>query len=93
MRLNENAGAATTIDYIRLDHYNPDGSLLERTQLAGSQIPGGTSLAARGVRDFPGLALGFNNDLVKDRYIIISESTTDGGGFNQVNSSGRLIIG
>lgn len=93
MRLNERAGVATNIDYLRLEYFNPDGSLLERTQLAGSAIPGGTRLDARGVRDFPALALGFNNDLVKDRYIIISESTTDGGGFTQVNSSGRLIIG
>jgi hypothetical protein len=93
MRLNERAGVATTIDYLRLDYFNPDGSLLERTQLAGSQIPGGTQLAARGVRDFPGLALGFNQDLVKGRYIVISESTTDATGFNQINKSGQLIIG
>lgn len=93
MRINEQGGVAATIDYLRLEYYNPDGTLLERTQLAGTAIPGGTALAARGVRDFPALALGFNNDLVKDRYIIVSESTTDASGFNKVNASGRLIIG
>jgi hypothetical protein len=93
VHLAETAGVAATIDYIRLDVYLPNNTLLERTQLTGAQIPGGNALAASGVRDFAGLALGFNSDIVPGRYVIMSVATTDARGNGQVASSGQLIFG
>jgi hypothetical protein len=93
LRLNESAGVAATIDYIRLDLYLANNTLLERTQLSGSQIPGGNALSASGVRDFPALALGFNQDPLTGRYIVVSVATTDARGNAQVTSSGQLIFG
>ena len=93
LRLNESAGAAATIDYIRLDMFLPNNTLLERTQLSGAQIPGGNALSASGVREFPALALGFNQDPITGRYIIVSVATTDARGNAQVTSSGQLIFG
>jgi hypothetical protein len=93
VRLTESGGVAATIDYIRLDFHLPNNSLLERTQLSGGQIPGGTALAARGTRDFQALGLGFNNDPLTGRYIVISVQTTDARGNVQVVTSGQLIFG
>jgi hypothetical protein len=93
MRLNENGGVAATIDYIRLDVYLPNDTLLERTQIASAQVPGGNALAASGVRDFPGLILGFNSDILTGRYLVVSVGTTDARGNVLVTSSGHLIFG
>jgi hypothetical protein len=93
MRVSETAGVAATIDYIRLDMFLPNNTLIERTQLSGSQIPGGTALAARGTRDFPALALGFNQDPITGRYLVVSVGTTDARGNVQVTTSGQLIFG
>jgi hypothetical protein len=93
MRLNETGGVAATIDYIRLDLFLPNNTLLERTQMSGAQIPGGNALAARGLRDFTNLALGFNQDPITGRYIVISVGTTDARGNVLVVSSGQLIFG
>jgi hypothetical protein len=92
LRLAETAGLAATVDFVRLDLYRPDDSLLERTQLGGNQLPGGNTLAARGARDIA-LALGFNNDPLPGRYIIVSVFTTDARGNALVTSSGRLTFG
>jgi hypothetical protein len=92
LHLAETAGVAATIDYIRLDVYLPNDTLLERTQIGSAQIPGGTALAARGVRDLTGLALGFNSDIARGRYAIVSVSTTDARGNVQVVATGRLIF-
>jgi hypothetical protein len=93
LRLNETAGVAATIDYIRLDFYLPNNSLLERTQLSGAQIPGGNAITASGVRDFTALALGFNQDPITGRYVVISVATTDARGNAAVAMSGQLIFG
>lgn len=93
LHLIEGAGVAATIDYIRLDVFLPDNTLLERTQISSGQIPGGNALAASGVRDFASLALGFNSDIVTGRYVIVSVATTDSHGNAQVSSSGQLIFG
>lgn len=93
VRLNESAGVSATIDYIRLDLFLPNNTMIERTQLSGGQIPGGTALAASGVRDFTALALGFNADPITGRYVIVSVATTDARGNAQVTSSGQLIFG
>jgi len=93
VKLNESAGVAATIDYIRLDMFLPNNTLLERTQLSGAQIPGGNALSANGVRDFPALALGFNQDPITGRYLVVSVATTDARGNAQVTSSGQLIFG
>ena len=93
MRLNESGGVAATIDFIRLDLYLPNNTLLERTQIPSAQVPGGNALAANGVRDFPNLGLGFNSDILTGRYVIVSVATTDARGNAQVTSSGQLIFG
>jgi hypothetical protein len=92
MRLNESGGVAATIDFIRLDVYLPNDTLLERTQILSAQIPGGNALAASGVRDFTGLILGFNSDILSGRYVIVSVGTTDARGNVQVTSTGHLIF-
>lgn len=93
VRLNESGGVAATIDFIRLDVYLPNNSLLERTQIPSAALPGGAALAANGVRDFAGLALGFNSDILTGRYLVVSVATTDARGNAQVTSSGQLIFG
>jgi hypothetical protein len=94
MHLNESGGVAATLDYIRLDVYLANNTLLERTQIASGQIPGGSALAANGVRDFTDLALGFNSDILSGRYVIVSVAYTDArGNPQQVTSSGQLIFG
>jgi hypothetical protein len=93
MHLKESGGVAATIDFIRLDVYLPNDTLLERTQISGGQIPGGNALAANGVRDFAALALGFNSDIVSGRYVIVNVGTTDTHSNAQVTSSGKLIFG
>lgn len=93
MHLAESGGVAATIDFIRLDLYLPNDTLLERTQIPSAQVPGGNALAANGVRDFTDLALGFNSDILRGRYVIVSVATTDARGNAQVSSSGQLIFG
>ena len=93
MHLTESGGVAATIDFIRLDVYLPNETLLERTQIPAAQIPGGNALAANGVRDFAGLALGFNSDILSGRYLVVSVGTTDARSNAQVTSSGKLIFG
>jgi hypothetical protein len=93
LRLTESAGVAATIDFIRLDMYLPNNTLLERTQLPAAQVPGGAALGASSSRDFADLALGFNSDILSGRYIIVSVATTDARGNAQVTSSGQLIFG
>jgi hypothetical protein len=93
VRVNETGGVAATIDFIRLDVYLPNDTLLERTQIAGGQLPGGAALAANGVRDFPGLALGFNSDILTGRYLVVNVGTTDARGNALITPSGKLIFG
>jgi hypothetical protein len=93
VRLNESGGVAATIDFIRLDVYLANNTLIERTQVPSAALPGGAALAANGVRDFAGLALGFNSDILTGRYLVISVATTDARGNAQVTSSGQLIFG
>jgi hypothetical protein len=93
VRLNESGGVAATIDYVRLDVYLPNNTLLERTQIPSAALPGGAALSANGVRDFAGLALGFNSDILTGRYLVVSVATTDARGNAQVTSSGQLIFG
>ncbi|HEY6554871.1 MAG TPA: hypothetical protein VI669_16065 [Vicinamibacteria bacterium] len=93
MRLTESGGVAATIDFIRLDMYLPNNTLLERTQVLAAQVPGGAALGASSSRDFADLALGFNSDILSGRYIIVSVATTDARGNAQVTSSGQLIFG
>ena len=93
VHITESAGVAATIEYIRLDVYLPNNTLLERTQIPSAQLPGGAALAANGVRDFAGLALGFNSDVLTGRYIIVSIATTDAKGNGLVTSTGQLIFG
>ena len=93
VRLNESGGVAATIDFIRLDVYSPANALLERTQIPSAALPGGAALAANGVRDFNGLALGFNSDILTGRYLVVSVSTTDARGNVLLTSSGQLIFG
>jgi len=93
MRLTESGGVAATIDFIRLDMYLPNNTLLERTQVPAAQVPGGPALAASSSRDFADLALGFNSDILTGRYIIVSVATTDARGNAQVTSTGQLIFG
>jgi hypothetical protein len=93
VHLNETGGVAATIDFIRLDVYLPNNTLLERTQIPSAQLPGGAALAANGVRDFAALPLGFNSDILTGRYVIVSVATTDARGNAQVTSSGQLIFG
>jgi len=92
VRLTESGGVAATIDFIRLDVYSPANALLERTQVPSAALPGGAALAANGVRDFSGLALGFNSDIVTGRYIVISVATTDARGNVLLTESGHLIF-
>ncbi len=93
LRLTESGGVAATIDFIRLDMYLPNNTLLERTQLLAAQVPGGAALAANSSRDFADLALGFNSDILTGRYIIVSVSLTDARGNAQVTSTGQLVFG
>jgi hypothetical protein len=93
VRVNESGGVAATIDFIRLDVYLPNNTLLERTQVPSAALPGGAALAANGVRDFNGLALGFNSDILTGRYLVMSVATTDARGNALVTSSGQLIFG
>lgn len=93
VHLAESGGVAANIDFIRLDVFTSTDSMIERTQISAGQIPGGTALAANGVRDFAALALGFNSDIVSGRYVIVSVGTTDTRGNAQVTSSGKLIFG
>jgi hypothetical protein len=93
VHLTESGGVAATIEFIRLDVYLPNNTLLERTQIPSAQLPGGAALAANGVRDFPALALGFNSDILTGRYIIVSVATTDAKGNALVTSTGQLIFG
>ena len=93
IHIAEGGGVAATIDFIRLDVYLPNDTLLERTQTAGGQLPGGAALAANGVRDFAAYALGFNSDILSGRYLIVSVGTTDAKNNALITSSGKLIFG
>jgi hypothetical protein len=93
IHIAEGGGVAATIDFIRLDVYLPNDTLLERVQTAGGQLPGGAALAANGVRDFAAYALGFNSDILSGRYLIVSVGTTDAKNNALITSSGKLIFG
>ena len=93
VHITESGGVAATIDFIRLDVYLPNDTLLERVQTSGGQLPGGAALAANGVRDFGALPLGFNSDILSGRYLIVSVGTTDARNNALVTSSGKLIFG
>jgi hypothetical protein len=93
VHITESGGVAATIEFVRLDVYLPNNTLLERTQIPSAQLPGGAALTANGVRDFAGLPLGFNSDILTGRYIIVSVATTDAKGNGLVTSTGQLIFG
>lgn len=93
IHIAESGGVAATIDFIRLDVYLPNDTLLERVQTAGGQLPGGAALAANGVRDFAAYALGFNSDILSGRYLIVSVGTTDAKNNALITSTGKLIFG
>jgi hypothetical protein len=88
----ESGGVGCNLNDVRLEYFEPDGTLIERTEQGTSAFTGGNRLDAGHTRDFTVFSF-FNADLKKGRYLVISVGTTDDKGNNQNSSAGNLVIG
>ncbi len=88
----ESGGVGCSLNDVRLEYYEPDGTLIERTEQGPSVFTGGNRLEAGHTLDFTVFSY-FNGDLKKGRYLVISLGTTDDHGNNQTSFAGNLVIG
>jgi hypothetical protein len=88
----ESGGVGCNLNNVRLEYYEPDGTLIERTEQGPSAFTGGNRLEAGHTLDFTVFSY-FNADLKKGRYLVISVGTTDDKGNNQTSFGGNLVIG
>jgi hypothetical protein len=93
VRLNETFGVPARLDFMRLDFFEKDGTLMERTQRPASDFPGNGQIPAKGVLDILGAGLGFSSNPTTGRYLILTFRTIDEKGFDQTLTSGRLSFG
>jgi hypothetical protein len=88
----ESGGLGCTLNYVHLDAYKEDGTLLERTALGPEAFtPGGNRLEALATRDFT-VINGFNTDPAPGRYLVITLGFVDDKGNSQTASTGHLLI-
>jgi len=90
IRFNESNGVASTVQSIRLDMFEPSGTFIERNQIEGANLPGGSSIPAKGIRDYVELDLYFSARPTPGRYVLIIANLKDATGFGSELQSGRL---
>jgi hypothetical protein len=89
----ESGGVGCALNYVRLDYFEADGTLLERTEQGPSAFSvGGNRLEAGHTQDYTVFSF-FNSDLKKGRSLVYSVGFTDDKGNNGTASSGSLVIG
>jgi hypothetical protein len=89
----ESGGVGCNLNYIRLEYFESDGTLLERTEQGPSAFAvGGNRLDAGHTLDYTVFSF-FNSDLKKGRSLLYTVGYTDDKGNNGTASSGSLVIG
>ncbi|HWW93250.1 MAG TPA: hypothetical protein VN375_07790 [Vicinamibacteria bacterium] len=89
----ESGGVSCNLNFIRLEYFESDGTLLERTEQGPSAFAvGGNRLEAGHTLDYTVFSY-FNSDLKKGRSLVYTLGYTDDKGNNGTASSGSLVIG
>jgi hypothetical protein len=91
VRVTESAGLAASLNFIRLELYDPAGALIERQEIGSSIFSGGNRLNASSSRDF-NVLMGFNAEPRSGRFVRIGVGTTDDRNNTQVAISDRLFF-
>src|SRR5258708_10942776 len=89
----ESGGVGCNLTFVRLEYFESDGTLLERTEQGTSAFAvGGNRLDAGHTQDYTVFSY-FNSDLKKGRSLLYTVGYTDDKGNNGTASSGNLVIG